>query len=126
MIIKEIQIEELRTKCVDLLSKTFLELRQNPTEEDIVSLAIILADDLKDDFEKLYFEDIEKAFREGVRKTDDFVIGVKTWYRWIKKHRDLIWQNSDKEPTHIDKRLKYRSRIGTGMKSIEHITKQLK
>ena len=91
MIIKEIQIEELRTKCVDLLSKTFLELRQNPTEEDIVSLAIILADDLKDDFEKLYFEDIEKAFREGVRKTDDFVIGVKTWYRWIKKHRELIW-----------------------------------
>jgi len=44
MKIKEIEIEELRTKCVDLLSRTFLQLRQNPTEDDIVMLAVILAE----------------------------------------------------------------------------------
>ena len=126
MKIKELQIEELRGKCVDLLSKTFLQLRQNPTEDDIVSLAVILAEDLKEDFEKLEFEDIEQAFRIGIRNTDDFVVGVKTWYRWIKKHRDLIWQNADKEPQQIDKRLRYRSRIGTGMKSISNQIKQIK
>ena len=52
-VIKNIPIEDLRLKCVDLLSKTFLQLRQNPTEDDIVSLAVILAEDLKEDFDKL-------------------------------------------------------------------------
>ena len=126
MIIKEIEIQELRTKCVDLLSKTFLQLRQNPTEDDIVSLAVILAEDLKEDFEKLHWMDIEKAFREGIRNTDEFVVGVKTWYRWIKRHRQIIWNNVGKEPQQIDKRLKYRSKIGTGLKSIGNQIKQLK
>ena len=126
MIIKEIEIQDLRTKCVDLLSKTFLQLRQNPTEDDIVSLAVILAEDLKEDFEKLHWIDIEKAFREGIRNTDDFVIGVKTWYRWIKRHRQIIWDNVGKEPERMDKRLRYRSKHGTGLISIENKIKQIR
>ena len=126
MKIKEIQIEELRTKCVDLLSKTFLQLRQNPTEDDIVMLAVILAEDLKEDFDKLEFQDIEQAFRLGIRNTDDFVVGVKTWYRWIKRHRQVIWDNVDKEPHRMDKRLRYRSKQGTGIKKISNELKYLK
>ena len=124
MIIKKHTIEEIREFSVDLLSKTFLQLRQNPTEDDIVSLAIILAEDLKEDFEKLEFQDIEQAFRLGIRNTDDFVVGVKTWYRWIKRHRQVIWDNESIEPERQDKRLKYRSRKGTGMKQID--IKQIK
>ena len=49
--IKNISIEELRTRSLEILSKTFLELRQDKvTEDDIVSLSLILADDLKRDF----------------------------------------------------------------------------
>ena len=124
-VIKNIPIEDLRLKCVDLLSKTFLQLRQNPTEDDIVSLAVILAEDLKEDFDKLHWIDIQKAFRQGIRNTDEFVVGVKTWYKWIKAHRQLIWSNEDKEIQYVDKRLQYRFRNNNKTQLIGNI-KQLK
>tara|TARA_R100000353_G_scaffold170690_1_gene134590 strand:+ start:25001 stop:25390 length:390 start_codon:yes stop_codon:yes gene_type:complete len=118
MIIKDISIENLRNYSVEILSSTFLQLRQNVTEEDIVALSLILAEDLKEDFSKLHIEDINKAFRLGIRNTDDFLIGPKVWYKWIKKHRDLIWSEQYKEIQYQDKRLNYRKKLGTGMKSI--------
>jgi len=118
MIIKNISIENLRNYSVEILSSTFLQLRQNVTEEDIVALSLILAEDLKEDFSKLHIEDINKAFRLGIRNTDDFLIGPKVWYKWIKKHRDLIWSEQYKEIQYQDKRLNYRKKLGTGMKSI--------
>ena len=118
MIIKDISIENLRNYSVEILSSTFLQLRQNVTEEDIVALSLILAEDLKEDFSKLHIEDINKAFRLGIRNTDDFLIGPKVWYKWIKKHRDLIWSEQYKEVQYQDKRLNYRKKLGTGMKSI--------
>ena len=51
---------------------------------------------------------------------------MQTYYSWIKTHRQLIWNESSKEPEHQDKRLRYRSRNGTGMKSISNKLKQLK
>tara|TARA_R110002020_G_scaffold57027_2_gene157220 strand:+ start:58 stop:450 length:393 start_codon:yes stop_codon:yes gene_type:complete len=113
--IKEENIDNLRSFCVDLLSKTFMELGQRPNENDIVKLALILSEDLVRDFENLTKEDINEAFRNGVRRTDKFHLNVKTYYHWIKTHRDLIWQNTDKDESQIDKRLQYRSRQGTGM-----------
>ena len=89
--IKNMSIEELRTHSVDILSKTFLELRQtNVSEEDIVSLSLILADDLKEDFPNLYIDDIKKAFRKGTRETDLFVVKPQTWYKWIKTYRNIL------------------------------------
>tara|TARA_R100000655_G_scaffold39753_1_gene75083 strand:- start:799 stop:1182 length:384 start_codon:yes stop_codon:yes gene_type:complete len=116
---------ELNLKCVDLISKTLVELGQTKSEQEIVILARSLSDDLQQDFNKLMFSDIENAFRQGVRNTDLFALNVKTYYRWIKSHRQLIWDNDDKEPKQVDKRLNYRSRIGTGLKSIGNL-KQLK
>ena len=118
MIIKEIEEKKLMEMCVDLLAKSFLELRQKTQSEELIAYAQILCDDLKQDFEKLTFEDIVKAFREGVRNTDDFLISVKTYYKWIKAHRQIIWDNVDKPIHQMDKRLKYRTRQGTGMKKI--------
>ena len=117
--------KELTLKCVDLISKTFVELGQTKSEQDIVILAQSLADDLFRDFPNLTFIDIENGFRDGVRNTDLFALNVKTYYRWIKSHRQLIWDNDSIEEAQRDKRLSYRSRAGTGMKSIGTL-KQLK
>ena len=123
--IKDIDIKELELMCVDLISKTLVELGQLKDEKHIVILAKSLAYDVKEDFKNLYFEDIVQAFRQGVRGTDSFVLNVQNYYKWIKEHRQLIWNESSKEPERQDKRLKYRSRKGTGLKIMNKEIKKL-
>lgn len=53
--IKEIEIKELKLLCVDLVSKTLVELGQTKTDKEIVILATSLAEDVKEDFGNLYF-----------------------------------------------------------------------
>ena len=118
MKIKDHRIEELREFACDLMSKTYLELGQRPSEEDVFTFACILADDLLIDFGNLELQDIQQSFRQGIRNTKEFHLTVKVYYKWIKSHRQLIWNNADKEPERMDKRLKYRSRKGTGIKKI--------
>ena len=124
--IKDIDIKDLELHCVDLVSKTLVELGQVKDEKHIVVLSKSLAYDLKEDFSRLYFEDIQQAFRQGVRTTEVFVLNVQTYYKWIKSHRQLIWNQSDKEPQRQDKRLRYRSRTGTGLSKISNKIKQIK
>tara|TARA_R110002020_G_scaffold432108_1_gene642169 strand:+ start:376 stop:753 length:378 start_codon:yes stop_codon:yes gene_type:complete len=124
--IKDIDIKELELMCVDLISKTLVELGQLKDEKHIVILAKSLAYDVKEDFKNLYFEDIVQSFRQGVRGTDSFVLNVQNYYKWIKEHRQLIWNESSKEPERQDKRLKYRSRKGTGLKIMNKEIKKLK
>ena len=116
--IKNIAIEDLRSEAVDIMNKAYLELGQNPSEETIVSFAYILADDLKRDFDKMELQDIWESFRNGVRDTTEYHITVKTYYKWIKSHRQIIYNNETIEPEYQDKRLHYRSRKGTGMKRL--------
>ena len=125
MVIKEIETSQLKLKCLDLITKTFVELGQVKDDKTLAILAQTLASDLLEDFANLTFEDIQQAFRQGIRNTDRFVLNVQTYYLWIKAHRQLIWNESSKEPERQDKRLKYRSRKGTGLKSITNI-KQIK
>ena len=120
MKIKEIDHQELELKCVDLISKTFVELGQTKTDKEIVILSQSLAEDLRQDFENsMEWTDIEQAFRNGVRRTEQFHLSVKTYYKWITTQRQLIWDNNHKEPKKQDKRLHYRSRNGTGMTQIQ-------
>ena len=125
MEIKKIHIQELTIACNDLLFKTLIELGQSKGEQWLIAMSHSLANDLRDDFGNLDFEDVVQSFRNGVRDTNDvrFVLNVQTYYIWIKKHRQLIWNESSKEPERQDKRLQYRSRKGTGMKSITNIKK---
>ena len=125
MIIKEIDTNQLKLKCLDLITKTFVELGQMKDDKTLAILAQSLAYDLQEDFKNLTFEDIEQSFRNGVRHTDKFVLNVQNYYLWIKAHRQLIWNEASKEPERQDKRLKYRTRKGTGLKSI-NIIKQIK
>lgn len=91
MNILQYEQKALELKCVDLLSKTYLELDQKTQADTIVTKAKILADDLRRDFKTLTFEDIQEAFRLGVRKTDIFHLNVKTMYTWIYSYRKLLW-----------------------------------
>ena len=120
MKIKEIDHQELELKCVDLISKTFVELGQTKTDKEIVILSQSLAEDLRQDFENsMEWPDIEQSFRNGVRRTEQFHLSVKTYYKWITTQRQLIWDNHHKEPEKQDKRLNYRTRKGTGMTQIQ-------
>tara|TARA_R110001606_G_C15049159_1_gene613313 strand:+ start:113 stop:496 length:384 start_codon:yes stop_codon:yes gene_type:complete len=119
MEIREYKIEQIREFACDLLSKTYLQLGQRPNEEDIYQMSMVLAEDLQEDFDSLTFMDIEKSFRDGIRNTDDFHLSVKVYYKWIKSFRQIIWNNEKIEPQMQDKRLKYRSRQGTGLKQID-------
>ena len=118
MIIKNISIEDLRHFSNDLIGKTYLQLGQKPNEKDMFKLSLILAEDLQTDFDSLSLEDINQAFRQGIRNTKEFHLTVKTYYKWIKDHRQMIYNNETIEPNMQDKRLKYRHRQGTGMKRI--------
>ena len=64
-------------------------------------------------------QDVKESFRLGIRNTEIYHITVKTYYKWITDHRQMIWNNETIEPQMQDKRLRYRSRKGTGMKRIE-------
>lgn len=104
-----------------------MELGQKSNAKDIFTFSCVLAEDLQTDFDKLTQEDIRQAFRQGIRNTKEFHLTVKTYYKWIKDHRQLIYNNEDTEPNLQDKRLRYRSRQGTGMKRIAiNPIKQLK
>jgi hypothetical protein len=121
--IKDIPIEKLRNYAVDILSKSFFELGQNPDEDTIVSMALTLAQDLKEDFPNLCISDIQQSFRNGIRQSDEFHISVRTYYKWIKQHRQIIWDNESVEEKYKDKRLSYRN---PGIKSIANSIKNLK
>ena len=118
MKIKEYKTKDLQLKCVNLLATTYLQLGQKSDSETMITLSQILCEDLQTDFESLTMDDIIQAFKQGIRNTDDFHLTVKTYYKWIKAHRKVIWDNDKVDPIMQDKRLKYRSRNGTGMKKL--------
>ena len=118
MKIKDIELNDLQSKCVDLLAKTYVELGQKSDSDTMITFAQILADDLKSDFETLDFIDIIQAFKIGVRTSDDYHLNVKTYYKWIRSHRQVLWDNEDLSDQQKDKRLKYRSKKGTGLKKL--------
>ncbi len=126
MKIKEYTEKDLKLKCLDLITQTFVELGQTKDDKTLIILSQSLYNDILLDFKNLTFEDIQQAFRNGVRHTDKFVLNVQTYYLWIKAQRKLIWDNADKEPERQDKRLHYRSRTGTGLTKISNNIKQIK
>tara|TARA_R100000664_G_scaffold1606_1_gene4090 strand:- start:2988 stop:3356 length:369 start_codon:yes stop_codon:yes gene_type:complete len=98
--IKTMTKEELLMSSVDLISKTYIELGQNNVDEDtIMILSQSLADDLAKTYKNFYFEDAQNAFNLGVRSpiNGDFIhLNVPTYMRWLRKHKDLIWDARSK------------------------------
>ena len=124
--IKKIDNTELTKMCVELLSKTYLDLGQhNIDAKTKVLMAQSLSYDLKQSFGSLLWEDVKMAFWNGVRNTDDFSINAKTYYKWLKSWRTIIWNNQEVSEHQRDKRLAYRSKNGTGLKSISNNIKKI-
>jgi len=116
--IKNISIEDIRSEALKIMRNTYRELGQSPDALKLTSISYSLADDLSRDFKKMEMRDIWEAFRIGVRQTEVFHITVKSYYKWIKDHQQIIWNNEKIEPNMQDKRLNYRTRQGTGMKRL--------
>ena len=108
--IKQKTQTELEDLCLDLLSKTYIELGQhNVDAETKVVMAKSLAEDLRKTYKNFYFSDTINAFNLGVRSQDnrDFIhLNVPTYMRWLRVHKDLIWDARAKvergdDPKHI-------------------------
>ena len=118
-------MKELTKKCIGLISKSLIQLGQTKSDKDILILATTLAEDLMRDFSKMQWSDIEESFRTGIRETDEFHLSVKTYYKWIKHQKKIIyeneWNKNNLATYREDKRIAYRSRKGTGLKRINII-----
>lgn len=87
-------LPKLKEEAVDVLSRTFFELQQKPSVEDIVALANILVDDLVNNtkFSTLTMEDVQRAFSIGVRSGDSasVFLNVRTWNIWLRKEKENV------------------------------------
>ncbi len=94
-LIKTMSKEDLLLSCVDLLTRTYVEIGQHNTEEEsIENMAENLAHDLYRMYKNFYFEDAKNAFSLGVRgqHNGDFIhLNVPTYMKWLRKHKELIW-----------------------------------
>ncbi|MBC42954.1 MAG: hypothetical protein CML19_12080 [Pusillimonas sp.] len=93
--IKTMTKEDLLMGSVDLISRTYIELGQNNVEEDTITvMAQSLAGDLAKTYKNFYFEDAVNAFNIGVRSpiSSEFIhLTVPVYMKWLRKHKDLIW-----------------------------------
>ena len=121
-------MKELTKKCIGLISKSLVELGQTKSDKDILILANTLSKDILRDFKTLSWTDVEEAFRTGIRQTERFVLNVQTYYSWLKAQKKLIdedtWAKNNQESYTIRRELKYRSKKGTGLLTIQKQLKQ--
>jgi len=94
-IIKNMKRSDLVIRSIDILSKTYIELGQHNVEEETLEvLAESLADDLLRVYKNFYFDDAKNAFSLGVRgqHNGDFIhLNVPTYMKWLRSHKQLIW-----------------------------------
>ena len=87
-------LKKLKEEAVDVLSRTFFELQQKPSVEDIIALANILVDDLVNNtkFSTMTMEDVQRAFSIGVRNGDgpSVFLNVRTWNIWLRKEKEKV------------------------------------
>ena len=87
-------LPKLKEEAVDVLSRTFFELQQRPSVDDIIALANILVDDLVNNtkFSTLTMEDVQRAFSIGVRSGDStsVFLNVRTWNIWLRKEKENV------------------------------------
>ena len=89
--IRDINIEDLEQNCADLLMLSYTQLGQTPEQEQVLIMTKTLAQDLKMDFKSFTWEDCERAFRKGIRDGEEFHMKVPTFYKWLKRWRDIKW-----------------------------------
>ena len=105
-LIKTMTKSELVIETIDIISKTYIELGQHNVEEETLEvLAESLADDLQRVYKNFYIEDAKNAFSLGVRSqhNGDFIhLNVPTYMKWLRQHKQLIWDARAKVDQGID------------------------
>lgn len=86
--VKDLDRSEILKKLIELIGRAHFETGQiNSFDKDRAhSEAIILCDDIKNDYSSITLDELGEAFKRGVRKTygDYFGLSVVTYLGWIK------------------------------------------
>ena len=88
--IKNENIEDLKNKVYELIVKTSIEIGHRSDGKTMAALAKIFATDLMQEkrFGKLTFNQVQDAFRLGVRfGKDEPFLNIRTFYKWVISHK---------------------------------------
>ncbi|QDP51538.1 MAG: hypothetical protein Tp1111DCM843611_36 [Prokaryotic dsDNA virus sp.] len=88
-------IKDLSTKVYDLINLTSIEIGHRTDGKTMAALAKIFANDLIQEkrFGKLTFNQVQDAFRLGVRfGKDEPFLNIRTFYKWLYAHKKVIDQ----------------------------------
>jgi len=91
--IKDENIENLKDKVYELINLTSIEIGHRTDGKTMASLAKIFANDLitENRFNRLTFNQIQDAFRIGVRfGKDEPFLNIRTFYKFVHSHKKTI------------------------------------
>ena len=91
--LKQETLEELKGKVLNLVAKTSVEIGHRTDPKTLASLSKIFATDLIQEkrFGNMSFNQIEDAFRIGVRFADfEPFLNIRTFYKWVYAHKKVI------------------------------------
>ena len=91
--LKTENLEYLKEKVYDLLNKTKVEIGYNTDGKTLAALSKIFANDLiiEKRFGNLTFNQVEEAFRIGVRfGKDEPFLNIRTFYKFVYAHKKII------------------------------------
>lgn len=80
--------QKLKTECVDLLSKCYLMLGQKPDTQQVVLMSQLLYDDLINNYSRMTMQEVDFAFNEGVRHSENGnFVNVRNFNIWLKEYK---------------------------------------
>ena len=91
--LKQENIEELKLKVLDLISKTGVEIGHKTDRQTLATLSKVFAANLIQEkrFGNMTFNQIEDAFHQGVRfGKDEPFLNIRTFYKWTYAQKKLI------------------------------------
>jgi len=82
----------MKDKLYDIIARTSIELGLKTDGKTLAVLTKTFAYDLQNDnkFKRLTIEDIDDAFRLGVRNEKESFLNIKTFYRWCLEHKSRL------------------------------------
>ena len=89
MIIQENNLEE---KCLELISRTLVDLGQVKPADEKVILAKRLSQILITKYPKFTWQAVNQAFDDGVLESEEFHLCGKTMNKWLYRIKKMIWE----------------------------------
>ena len=81
--------KQLKTECVDILSKAYTMLGQKPDTQQVVVMASLLFGDLIIHYSSMTMQEVQFAIEKGIRDGEETscFINVRSWNVWLKQHK---------------------------------------